>query len=174
MSEEALTTRLRPWSWHTWHRRRARRGRGRVPGPCVPHTDATGDGQVLIVPPDGAVTEGMAHKLAAGDAVFEFHIVEDNQEFLAAVASDHVSGPDGRGQTGGLTEDFVAGDVAEGVVDVLEMVEVDEGDADRVTGLASNSSCDFERLKDGRAVGNSVRASWVARWRKRASLSRMV
>ena len=57
---------------------------------------------------------------------------EEHRELVAALAADDVLGPDRTDQPlGDPDEDLVPGRVAVGVVDPLEIVEVDEEQADR-------------------------------------------
>ncbi len=73
------------------------------------------------------------HPLGRRDRlVLATHPAEEDRELVAALAPDDVFGPDRAGQPlGDLDEDLVAGRVAVGVVDPLEVVEVDEQQPDQ-------------------------------------------
>ena len=65
-------------------------------------------------------------------ALLDVGLGEDEHEFLAAVAADHVGRPQVLGdRLGHAAQDDVADGVAVGVVDGLEVVDVDEGDRQR-------------------------------------------
>ena len=77
----------------------------------------------------GAGAVGGLGRDLAGDAGQHEH------ELLAAEPADSVAGPDDRAELGGGGgERLVALGVAERVVDALEVVEVDDGDAERRAG----------------------------------------
>ena len=107
----------------------------------------------------------LAQLLAQRRAFLDVGLGEDEHEFLAAVAADEVARPEVLGDgLGDPAQDDVAGGVAVRVVDRLEVVDVDEGDAQR--SLVARRPLDFgeqggeERLAvgdagqpvDGRAV----------------------
>ena len=107
----------------------------------------------------------VAQLLAERRALLDVGLGQDEHEFLAAVAADEVARAKVLGdRLGDPAQDDVAGGVAVGVVDRLEVVDVDEGDAQRA--LVARRALDLgeqggeERLAvgdagqpvDGRAV----------------------
>ena len=73
-----------------------------------------------------------AQLLGQDRALLDVGLGEDQHEFLAAVAADDVARPQVAGEDlGDAAQDDVAALVAVGVVDHLEVVDVDEGDPQR-------------------------------------------
>ena len=96
---------------------------------------------------------------------------QDDRELVAAEPADRVPGADGGAQPRGhLTEQLVARGVAEGVVDLLEPVEVAEQDAEARAAVASGSASS-SRSRNSVRFGRPVSASWVA-WCRTVASSR--
>jgi len=103
------------------------------------------------------------------DARFDIFIEEDDAEFIAAQPRDHFAGPHDRTQAlRDRAQQRIAGEMAEAVVDDLEVVEVDEGD--RETGQARAQRI-AELGGEEAAVGRLVRASCVASWMSRSRMT---
>lgn len=79
---------------------------------------------------------------------------DQRRELVASQAGGGVPGAHGCGQApGGLDEEFVARLVADGVVDLLEAVEVDEEDGRAAVGGAAASQREADPLGEQGAVG---------------------
>ena len=83
-------------------------------------------------------------------------LLDQDGELVAAEARDRV----GRAQAGleagrDRLEELVAGPVAERVVDRLEVVDVDEEDADRVAASRGAADCEREAVEEEGAVGHA-------------------
>jgi hypothetical protein len=90
---------------------------------------------------------------------------DDDRELVAAEAGDEVVGTDAVLESGGqLDEKGVAALMTEGVVDVLEIVDVDEQHA-LVAGpaVAVRVNDAVRRSCNDARLGNPVSESWVAR-----------
>jgi hypothetical protein len=88
-------------------------------------------------------------------------VVDHQHEFVAAEACDEPHGSRAVVEpVGDFGEEFVAGVVAEGVVDGLELVEVDQGDRDRVAVAAGGGQVRHQgaavRQAGGVVVGGFV------------------
>jgi hypothetical protein len=80
---------------------------------------------------DWLAAKGGSHCLGALYAKTSFDVTKDDKELLSAIAADGVCIAYRSLKTlRGAPEDLIAGEVAEGVVDLLEVVEVDERDAE--------------------------------------------
>ena len=93
--------------------------------------------------------------LGGGDRlVVVADLAEEDRELVAALAGDDVIGPDRAGEPlGDLDEDLVADGVAVGVVDALEVVEVDEEQGDRAGTAAVAGERPLEVVAEEDAVG---------------------
>ncbi len=101
----------------------------------------------------------VAQLLHQDGALLDVGLGEDQHEFLAAVAADHVAGAEVRAERlGDAAQDDVAGGVAVGVVDGLEVVDVDEGDRQRPLVAAGTLDLGEERGQEGAAVGHAGQA----------------
>ena len=116
------------------HRRRGRgrraggSGRGPPATPALSVTSSTWPSSSR----DLAPADETAQLLGAGRGRIGVRLGHDDHEFLAAVATHEVDRPDVRAQdVGDFAQDGVAGHVAVGVVDPLEVVEVDQDDRAR-------------------------------------------
>ena len=83
-----------------------------------------------------------AQLLGQDRAFLDAGLGQDQHEFLAAVPADQVAGPQvRRDRLGDAAQDDVAGGVAVGVVDGLEVVDIDERDRQRA--LVARRALDF-------------------------------
>ena len=124
----------------TWPSTSPRRRRGRacrsrscLPGPAG-DADRDRDRQVRRCrrPRSAGAATSVAQLLGQDGALLDVGLGQDEHELLAAVAADHVARPQvGADRLGDAAQDDVAGRVAVGVVDGLEVVDVDEGDRQR-------------------------------------------
>ena len=147
-------------TWPSTSRRR-RRGRGFPSGaasrspPAIPIEIVT-DRFALPSTAKRCALDERPELLAQRRAFLDVGLGQDQHELLAAVAADHVAGPEVRGdRLGDPAQDDVARGVAVGVVDGLEVVDVDEGDRER--SLVAGSALDLgeERGQQGLAVGDA-------------------
>ena len=86
---------------------------------------------------DGPGKNGLAKIFGASYGAGWVALIQHHQEFLTAVAANHVVGADGSAQpAGNFAKNIVAGGVTEGVVDGLEMVDVAHHDGGAVSFAA--------------------------------------
>ena len=97
--------------------------------------------------------------------------LEQDRELVAAEARDRVRGTRRLDEAlGGGLQQAVARIVAERVVDVLEVVEVEEHDRDALAASdARASSACWTRLRNRLRLASSVSGSWKASWRSCSS-----
>src|SRR4029077_12983594 len=82
---------------------------------------------------DAAAGDVRAHALSQFPGFSQSAAGSNDQEFLAAVATDRVIGPDHRGNAAGDdAQDGVAGGVPTAVIYLLEVVDIDHDYADRL------------------------------------------
>jgi hypothetical protein len=83
---------------------------------------------------DGPGKNGLAEIFGAGYGAGWVSLIQHHQEFLTAVAANHVVGADGSARPArNLAKNIVAGGVTEGVVEGLEMVDVAHHDGGTVS-----------------------------------------
>ena len=101
-------------------------GVGRMGG-IVGNAEAGGEPQVLAFEAEGNLGDGAHHALGQGFGFVVLHIGQEDGEFVAAQARQHLVAPHQRADLAGdANQQGVAGTVAVGVVDGLEFIEVEE------------------------------------------------
>lgn len=96
------------------------------------YADAAGDGERPGCREHGSCRDGAAELFCTLHAVARGTTGQDDEEFLTAVAADEVIGPHDFDEAfGRFAEDYITGGVAEGVIDVFEVVEVDHDHSHR-------------------------------------------
>ena len=101
----------------------------------------------------------LAQLLAQRRAFLDVGLGQDQHEFLAAVAADQVAGAEVLGdRLGDAAQDDVARGVAVRVVDGLEVVDVDERDAQRPLVAGRALDLGEERGEERLAVGDAGQA----------------
>ncbi len=95
-------------------------------GAHLDHADARADRERRTVPAETMVADGLPHRVGDAARLLERAIGEQHAELIAAEARDHVTAAHAcLDQARDLADQPVAGRVAAGVVDELELVEVD-------------------------------------------------
>lgn len=119
------------------------------------HADARGDGEVVAVDVE-RLGEGVEHGL--GDLARTRGFWDQDDEFVAAHASDELARPGGAGAQagGGLHEQRVADRVSEGVVDDLEMVEVDVAETEAAGGVGERGGEGVDETRPVRQAGQLI------------------
>ena len=125
-----------------------------------------------IVAADGDANAGADHHLLVTDVVALVHQLDDalrqragfgrlahlslqNREFVATHARDHIIGSDKTAQPlGDHGQQLVAGGMAERIVDIFEVVEVEQVPGDHGSGLGMT-----KRLPNSIRLGSPVSAS---------------
>jgi hypothetical protein len=98
---------------------------------------ADADGELRRSQMDGPGKNGLPEIFGASHGAGRVTLIQHHQEFLTAIAAYHVAGADGGAQpAGNFAKTIVAGGVAEGVVDGLEMVDVAHHDGGTVSFAA--------------------------------------
>ncbi len=101
----------------------------------------------------------LAQLLGEDGPFLDVGLGQDQHEFLAAIAADHVArpqvGPDGLGDA---AQDDVARGVAVGVVDGLEVVDVDEGDRQRALVASGALDLGEEGAQQGAPIDDAGQA----------------
>ncbi|GBD41579.1 hypothetical protein HRbin39_00963 [bacterium HR39] len=118
--------------------------------------DAGGDGQLLAVHPEGRA-QGVEHLLGdAGGGLGAGDPVQHQQELVAARPRHRVGTPQGRAQPlGDRPQQRVAGAQAEGVVDQLEAVEIDQHHRQHLTVAPRPLDGLAEAVERQQAVGQT-------------------
>ena len=94
----------------------------------------------LLAPAEAELAHGAPHLLGDLPGLLERAVLEEHAELVAAQPRQHVAAPHPGAQEGGdLLEHLVARQVAAGVVDHLELVEV-EIEEDVVAALAAGAA----------------------------------
>jgi hypothetical protein len=89
---------------------------------------------------------------------------EEHRELVAALAADDILGPDRIDEPlGDSNEDLIPGRVAVGVVDPLEVVEVDEEEGDRPGTATPSGEGAFEVIAEEDPVGEPRQLGRAAR-----------
>ena len=90
-------------------------------------------------------------------------VPEQNIEFVAANASDRVPWPHGLPEPGcNSGQKEIAGAVAEGIVDFLEMIQIDEEEREFLAEFPRFAKSDGQAIFKERRLASPVRASWWA------------
>ena len=97
--------------------------------------------------------DGRAQALGAGDSTVGVAGRHDDCELLAAVAGRHIAGSErGRQRPADLAQHLVANLVSVRVVDVLEVVDVEQGEGHRLAGAERALDLPEERVVEGATV----------------------
>ena len=113
---------------------------------------------------NGSLSTARIRSAASSAPPASAHVGEQHGELVAAEPGDGVLGPHRAGQpVGGDLEQPVAGVVAQGVVDLLEPVQVEQAERDGAAGAlgllaGQRPSCSTSRLR----LASPVRASCMA------------
>ena len=135
--------------------------------------DARADRHRVAGPDEAVIADRLAHRLGDRAGLFQRAAFQQHAELVAAEPRDHVDGAHARlDQRGDLADQPVAGRVAAGVVDQLELVQVDvEQGVARAAADASPCSAACSRASNSRRLISPVSASCAA-WKASARRSR--
>jgi hypothetical protein len=128
--------------------------------------DAEACGDWLRHAGDGGVGDQGADLLGDDGGVFGAGVGEQDEEFLAAVAPGEVAVAHARGERAGDGgQDVVAGAVSVGVVDSLEVIEVEQDGGERAAASlrAAWATMRLSVSRAARLLGMPVSASVAAR-----------
>lgn len=105
---------------------------------------------------DGQRLDRAAHTLGNGTPAVGAAVGQDHGKLLAAIAHDRVHRPHTVAQAGsdGL-QYLVAGQMAMGIVDVLEVVDVEQQQQDGFTGSGHHLDCAFQRRDEVPSVAQA-------------------
>ena len=133
-----LCTRLRPASlaaWQALSAARQHRGDVGVVGGDRHDADARAQAEGALLPGELEIAHRLAQRLRRAHRLVERAALEQNTELIAAQAREGIAPADLRlEQRADLPEQRIAGAVAAGVVDDLELIEIEA--AERIGGLA--------------------------------------
>ena len=127
--------------------------------------DAGADLHRVRAPLEAQVVDRLAQRVGDAQRLFRRAVLEQHAELVAAEAREHVVRAHARlQQPGDLAQQLVAGRVAAGVVDDLELVEVDVDH--RVAHMPGSARADsialVSRLSNSRRLIRPVSASCAA------------
>src|ERR1035437_868224 len=115
--------------------------------------EAAGDHVRAVVDRHGLTGEGGAHALGLAGGAGLIAAGKDDQKLLAAVTADGVVRTgDGLHAAGEFAQDGIAGEVAVGVVDGFEVIEVGQDEADGTVFAGAAGELALEDIEDRGAV----------------------
>ncbi|SPF46553.1 hypothetical protein SBA4_3550016 [Candidatus Sulfopaludibacter sp. SbA4] len=128
--------------------------------PAAPgSTDTAGDGHRVGAGSEWTGGEGLADALRLEAGSFALAARQQDEKLFAPVASDGVVAADGGFHAArGFAENRIAGEMAVGIVDVFEPVEIDHEQRDGLGFAVGAGQFVLQRLEDGGAVEKAGQA----------------
>src|SRR5688572_13357288 len=125
----------------------------------VYHADADGGANLRIVPGRALILDCDAQALGHHEGAALAHAAQDDRELFATVTCEHVLGPHGAlGALRHRAQDRIPGEVPMGVVQPLEMIDVEQEQRERGTAASAGRELALQAVVEGTPIVDTRQA----------------